>query len=124
MTIEISETTGHVKVPTNIEGKVVMIDKECVDLVTWFNNYGLKTKYSCRGGDGQNRFYIMFQDDTKDSDIDRLLTLYHDKFGFIPTKGRFIRWSRWFAGGVVPNWIYESFSVEEANIDYKKFTLL
>lgn len=82
-------------------------DKKCEQLVNFFNNIKLKTKYCCEGHTDYDDFWIMFDDEVQDDHI--LNFLYKiEKFG--EGYGKFNKWLRLNKDiektTVLSNWMY------------------
>ncbi len=108
------------EVALSINGEIVNIDKECVDLVNLFNNNGLKTEFCC-SGHNEAEFFILFDSSVTD---DKMLN-FIEKISVNTTTcilGHFYKWYRkiglnntnsWYV-----NWEYKAFSIEKAEYDY------
>lgn len=110
----------HLQVRVKIKGKEVLIDKECVDLVAFFNSIGLTTKHSCQGG-AYNNFIIIFNDNVSDEDIKNFQQRYLNEFGHSAGLGKFQKWGRYMSNIFVYNWIYTADKLEYAKRDYFLF---
>jgi hypothetical protein len=79
------------------------IDKECVELVKFFNTNGFITEFSCEGHPGErSEFFIIFSDDVSDE------MMYKFIYKFPTAMGDFMKWVR-SAGINKPlqsNWMY------------------
>ena len=74
-----------------IRGNKVLIDKDCVDLVKYFNNIGLDTKYSC-SGHGEDTFEIVFEDYITDEQMEGFISKYRNKYNHSLFLGKFSKW--------------------------------
>lgn len=85
------------------------IDELCHPLVKYFNSIGLITKFSCQGHNNNldNCFYIMFDDNIIDEQIDSFLLPLSNKCEHTPLVGKFIKWRRKINGNLTSNWIYQ-----------------
>ena len=85
-----------------------IIDEECVDLVKFFNEYGLRAEFSCQGHpeDPMSNYNIIFHDSVKDSDIEEFLSKFTNQYTHNPFLGRFSKWARKRSGVIVYNWQY------------------
>ena len=64
------------------------IDPQCREIVYLLNKYGFKTKYCCSGHvNDVSNFYIMFDDNLLDEQIDKLLMV-------VNKEGTFNKWKR------------------------------
>lgn len=102
-----------------IRGNKVLIDKDCVDLVKYFNNIGLDTKYSC-SGHGEDTFEIVFEDYIADEQMESFISKYKNKYNHSLFLGKFSKWCRIMSGKVVYNWIYIVKDVRSAKITYMR----
>lgn len=100
-----------------IRGNKVLIDKECVDLVQYFNSIGLDTKYSC-SGHGKDTFEIIFEDYITDEQMESFISKYRNKYNHSLFLGKFSKWCRVMSGKMVYNWIYTAKDVRSAKITY------
>ena len=99
------------------------IDKECRDMVKFFNDESLTTKYSCAGHDNDtyNSFYIIFGDLVTDNHILLFLEKYSNKHMHTPFIGKFVKWMRKVEGSICSNWKYEvSYGNYKSNQKYAK----
>ena len=102
------------------------IDVECREMVKFFNENELITKFSCQGHNNkdQNQFYIMFSNYIADEDISKFIGKYSDKYNHSPFIGKFVKWIRKMDGDIVRNWMYSvSYGDYEVNQKYAKFDL-
>lgn len=81
------------------------IDPRCREVVYLLNKYGFKTKYCCSGHENDiSKFYIMFDDNLSDEQIDKLLTVVNEE-------GDFKKWKRvvrqYEKPVILTNWVYE-----------------
>lgn len=102
-----------------INDEEVLIDKECIDLVLYFNNAGLKTCMCCSGHGIQN-FRIIFDDTIMDNDICNFLKEKVNKFNHSIFLGKFSKWTRIISGEIKQTWMYEAEKISFAQIDYKR----
>ena len=84
---------------------IKVIDPQCREVVYLLNKYGFKTKYCCSGHDNDiSNFYIMFDDNLLDEQIDKLLMAVNEE-------GAFNKWKRvvreYGKPVVLTNWVYE-----------------
>ncbi len=87
-----------------------LIDKECIEMVKFFNECGLKTKYCCQGhfeNKTSDNYYIMFDDSVKDVNIFNFINLFENTFTHSPFLGCFVKWMRKISGEIKCNWIYQ-----------------
>lgn len=84
------------------------IDEKCIPMVRFFNDIGLKTKFSCQGHDdlANNSFYVMFDESIGSSDIMDFLLRFENNYTHSPFAGRFFKWMRKMNGAIVSNWEY------------------
>lgn len=102
-----------------IRGNKVLIDKDCVDLVEYFNDIGLDTKYSC-SGHGEDTFEIVFEDYIADEQIEAFISKYRNKYNHSLFLGKFSKWCRVMNGELKYNWIYTAKDVRDAKITYMR----
>lgn len=102
-----------------IRGDKVLIDKDCVDLVKYFNSIGLDTKYSC-SGHGEDTFEIVFEDYITDEQMEGFISKYRNKYNHSLFLGKFSKWCRVMSGKMVYNWIYTAKDVRSAKITYMR----
>ena len=77
------------------------IDKNCVELVKFFNNIGLITEFSCEGHPGKrSEFYIIFDKKILDKQISNFVNK------FPSTLGSFMKWLRVVNKRMQSNWMY------------------
>ena len=100
-------------------------DKECIPLVQFFNDNGLKTKWCCSGKDGHGYgfYYIIFDDSVTDEDLNKMLDKhsYKTRYNGLPFCGAT---SSWFCRRQWHNLsskmlAYVALSAERANEDLK-----
>ena len=102
-------------------------DKECIPLVQFFNDNGLKTKWCCSGtnGHGYGFYYIIFDDIVTDEDLNKMLdkhshkTYYNGNIYCGPTRGWFCR--RQWHNLSDRMLAYVAQSAERANEDLKQW---
>lgn len=107
-------------------------DKECIPMVEFFNNIGLKTKWCCSGKrtffrrkHGYNFYYIIFDDEVTDEKLNEALNgcahkfLYNGLPHVDPMHGWFCR-RQWHNNNWKPL-AYIANSAKEANKDLKCF---
>lgn len=78
----------HKKEIVTINNKQVEIDVECVDIVLWLNEIGLKTKYCCQDNSLEG-FYIQFHEDVTDKQVESFVEMFYYGDCF-----RFYKWCR------------------------------
>jgi hypothetical protein len=98
-------------------------DKECIPLVQFFNDNGLKTRWCCSGKDGHGYgfYYIIFDDSVTDEELNKMLdkhsykTRYNGQAFCGATRGWFCR-RQWHN---LPDRMlaYVALSAERANED-------
>lgn len=114
---------NHKQITIYINGKEILVDEGCANLVLFFNENGLKT-YSCCEGDNTSTspFQIMFERyDVTDKDIKNFLRLYPSKYNHTNLYGKFFKWGRFISGEYCENWIYIAPTLKHAERDYKIF---
>lgn len=112
----------HPTVDIELDGKIIPIDKYCVDLVLFFNKIGLKTRHSCQGDNTvYHDFNIIFEKSVTDEDIKNFLAPYLNKFNHSDLMGKFVKWGRYIGGKYCENWMYVAYDYGFATIDYKLF---
>ena len=84
------------------------IDKKCIEMIKFFNEIGLITKFSCQGHDNgdNNSFEIIFDNSIEDNDVLIFLEKYSNKYNHTPFIGKFTKWMRKIDDEIVSNWIY------------------
>ena len=75
----------------NLNGEYVEVDDLCVTLLLFFNNNGLKTKFSCQGHEVNQNFYILFDESVTDEMILEFLKDYWAAFNDVHP---FRKWTR------------------------------
>ena len=103
-----------------------------MELVKFFNEYGLKTKFSCQGhpSDTLGSYYIMFDNIVTDDDIKSFIVLFNNIYTHSPFVGEFVKWMRKISGEIVCNWMYQITGTSDyenwarAKIDLKTFRSL
>ena len=108
----------------NIDGKKVLIDVDCVNMVKMFNRMNITTQYCCSGHNRNDKdFYIAFSPTVSDCQILDLICMFDDAIEFYNNlNGRFIKYigeSR--IGKLDSCWCYRVANMEMANEDYEKF---
>lgn len=104
-----------------LNNKMVEIDDDCVDLVLFFNEVGLKTKYSCQGHRENESFQIVFDESVTDDQIKDFLKVNLNKFGHSNAVGKFSKWYRYMSGELVSNWLFTCETVHFARVSYMRF---
>lgn len=107
-------------------------DKDCIPLVEFFNEIGLKTKWCCSGKKslfkrkhGYNFYYIIFDDEVTDEKLNEVLnnfvykTYYNGEPYVGPMNGWFCK-RQWHNQTWQPL-AYVAASVKEANKDLEKW---
>ena len=84
---------------------IKVIDPRCREVIYLLNKYGFKTKYCCSGHYNDiSNFYIMFDDNLLDEQIDKLLMAVNEE-------GAFNKWKRvvrqYGKPVILTNWVYE-----------------
>lgn len=84
---------------------IAEIDPKCRETVYLLNKYGFKTKYCCSGHvNDVSNFYIMFDDNLLEEQIDKLVMI-------VNKEGTFKKWKRLVEEHgkqvILTNWIYE-----------------
>lgn len=102
-----------------INNKEVEIEDDCIDLVLYFNEVGLKTYMCCDGHDRQN-FRIIFDDSVSDNDIFDFLKDKTNKYNHSMFLGKFVKWARIISGETKLSWMYIAERKTFAKIDYQK----
>lgn len=102
-----------------LNGKEILIDEECVDLVLYFNDIGLKT-FMCCSGHGEQNFRIIFDNLVTDEDIAIFLKDKVNKYNHSMFLGKFVKWARVRSGEIVQNWMYAAETVSFAEVDYRR----
>lgn len=90
----------------DINGALVKIDLGCIELVTLFNKFGLKTKYSCQGDYLKNNFIIVFDKSVTDEQMELFLSKFKNNCGHSPILGKFSKWCRLIDNTITYNWIF------------------
>lgn len=102
-----------------IDNKEVEIDLECIDFVKLFNQEGLKTKFSCQG-DRYNDFYIIFDDEVTDIDMENFISKFKNRYGHSPFIGKFSKWCRLMNNTITYNWMFRTKDYKTASITYAR----
>ena len=92
---------NHEDMEISIKGKMIKIDSQCYEIVKYFNNIGLKTKYCCNGHYRQG-LYVIFDDNITDKNIEDFIKETEGVGG-----GSFYKWTRMLNGKISSNWIYQ-----------------
>lgn len=84
---------------------IKVIDPQCREIIYLLNKYGFKTKYCCSGHvNDVTNFYIMFDDNLLDEQIDKLVMI-------VNKEGTFNKWKRLVRKHgepvILTNWMYE-----------------
>ena len=89
------------------------IDEECTDMVRFFNDYGLKTQFSCQGHEDEidNTYFIIFDDCVSDEDIENFILPFEGIDSRL--RGSFVKWVRKLDGKVKYNWQYQITCTDE-----------
>ena len=82
------------------------MDNECVPMCDFFNNVGLKTRFSCCGH-GVEGYVVIFDDSVSDADIEKFIAKCSHEKDYTPLQGKFSCWMRKCGGVMVENWMYE-----------------
>lgn len=89
-----------------------IIDEDCRDMVIFFNEMGLTTKYCC-SGHNTSIYQVMFADNVTDKMIGDFLysLLPINETGeirrtLVQQKGTFTKWARAIDGEIIYNWEY------------------
>ena len=103
------------------EGRFDFIDdKECIPLVEFFNQNGLRTWMCCSGvnGHGYGFFYIYFDRSVTQQDIEYFMSSHLTNKRYCSTQGWFCKRIWWKPD---ETWAYVVDSVDNANVDLEYF---
>ena len=93
--------SNHEDMKISINNKIIKIDRQCYEIVKYFNNIGLKTRYCCNGHYEQG-LYVIFDDNITDKNIEDFIEETEGVGG-----GNFFKWTRMLDDKISSNWTYQ-----------------